>query len=429
MNYKKTKLTLKLLCFALSCAMLLPMLFSCSDGSDSKETGGLSSDSGTGGGSTQQTPANKEYLDVVIPEFDYKNTDLLQYLTLPEDISTHNYREGLELLGEPDEKDIQAQLNVILKSYATKTEPADASVQDGDVVIMDYVGKRDGVAFSGGSATNAEHEISIENSTYIEGFDKGMIGMKVGETRELNLTFPDPYQNNPSLAGAPVVFTVTVTKIIRYKLPELTDKFVQDNKDDFDDSIKTAKDLTDAIKKMLTEQYKQKDDEKILDAAWAYLVDNTEAKGYPEDLLKGYKDALYANYYNKALQSGMTLEEYAQSMDYLDEKAFIAAVVDKEAENVLKETMTIYAASKALGINVTEADAKAYAQHEFDLYIAPSLSYYQAYLGISNVDDMIKYMGGIEVYEERVTYLTLLYTITGLEMPEYGQKEEASDNN
>jgi len=158
-------------------------------------------------------------------------------------------------------------------------------------------------------------------------------------------------------------------------------------------------------------------------------VDNTEAKGYPDGLLEGYKEACYASYYNKALQSGMTLEQYAQSQNYLDEKAFVAAVVEKEAESVLKEKMTIYAASKALGINITEADAKAYAQDEFDTYIAPSLSYYQAYLGISNVDDMIEYMGGIEVYEERVTYLTLLYTITGIEMPEYGQKDDSSAEN
>jgi len=429
MRISKSKLILKALCLALASVLLIPMLFSCSDSSDADDTGKKPLGSDTSDSGTQNNPSANKYLDVVIPEFDFAAADLGAYLTLPSDLTTHNYRDGLELLGEPDDKDIQAQINLILKNYAKKTEPTDTTVCDGDVVIMDYVGKRDGVAFSGGSATDTEHEISIDNSTFIDGFDKGLIGMKIGETKDLNLTFPDPYPNNSSLAGVAVVFTVTIDKIIRYELPELTDKFIQDNKDDFDDSIKTAKDLTDAIKKQLTEQFKQKDEETILDAAWTYVVDNTEAKGYPDGLLEGYKEACYASYYNKALQSGMTLEQYAQSQNYLDEKAFVAAVVEKEAESVLKEKMTIYAASKALGINITEADAKAYAQDEFDTYIAPSLSYYQAYLGISNVDDMIEYMGGIEVYEERVTYLTLLYTITGIEMPEYGQKDDSSAEN
>lgn len=426
MNFKKTKLTIKVLCIALCCTMLLPMLFSCSDSSNPNDSETLPTDSSSNG---TQNITQKEYLDVIIPEFDFTGTDLLQYLTLPTDISTHDYREGLDLLGEPTEKDIKTQLNVILKNYATKTEPADAVVEDGDSVIMDFVGKRDGVEFSGGSATGTEHEISIDNSTYIEGFDKGMIGMKVGETRDLNLTFPDPYPNNASLAGAAVVFTVTVKKIIRYEYPELTDQFMQDNKDDFDDSIKTAQDLIDAITEDLTASYKQNDEELILDASWAYVVDNTEVKGYPDGLLEGYKQACYASYYNKALQSNMTLEQYAQSQNYLDEKAFVSGVIDKEAENVLKETMTLYAVAQFLEINVTEEDAKAYAQDEFDEYIAPSLSYYQAYLGISNVDDMIRYMGGIEVYQEKVTFLTIVYTITGIEMPEIGNKEDTSETN
>ena len=93
----------------------------------------------------------------------------------------------------------------------------DREVAEGDVVIMDYVGKKDGVAFEGGTASNADLEIG--SGRFIDGFEEGLIGVKPGETVNLNLTFPTGY-HNADLAGAKVVFTVTV----HYILPqEMTD--------------------------------------------------------------------------------------------------------------------------------------------------------------------------------------------------------------
>lgn len=87
----------------------------------------------------------------------------------------------------------------------------DRAVEEGDVTDIDFVGKKDGVAFDGGTASR--YKLTIGSGGFIEGFEDGLIGVMPGETVDLNLTFPDPYQKNPDLAGQEVVFTVTVNGI------------------------------------------------------------------------------------------------------------------------------------------------------------------------------------------------------------------------
>lgn len=85
------------------------------------------------------------------------------------------------------------------------------TVKEGDTVNIDFVGKKDGVAFDGGSGNS---DLTIGSGQFIPGFEAGLVGVKVGDTVDLDLTFPESYQNNPDLAGKPVVFTVTVNKIV-----------------------------------------------------------------------------------------------------------------------------------------------------------------------------------------------------------------------
>ena len=101
----------------------------------------------------------------------------------------------------------------------------DRSVENGDIVNIDYVGTKDGVAFSGGTASGANLEIG--SGSYIPGFESGLIGARPGETRDLNLTFPEDYKNNAELAGQAVVFSVTVN-------------YIQPGMEDMQDSVVAA---------------------------------------------------------------------------------------------------------------------------------------------------------------------------------------------
>ena len=104
---------------------------------------------------------------------------------------------------------VDQYIQSVLDSNKNKEE-VDRAVKDGDVVDIKYVGKKDGVEFDNGSSDS--YELTIGSNTFIDGFEDGVIGMKKDETKDLNLTFPEDY-NNTDLAGADVVFTVTVNHV------------------------------------------------------------------------------------------------------------------------------------------------------------------------------------------------------------------------
>lgn len=116
-------------------------------------------------------------------------------------------------------------------------EVTEGTVQNGDIVTINYVGTKDGVAFDGGTANN--YELTIGSGTFIDGFEDGIIGMKKGQTKDLDLTFPEEYSSE-ELAGQEVVFKVTLQSFKR--APELTDDWAAKNTD-----CKTAEDYKKEI--------------------------------------------------------------------------------------------------------------------------------------------------------------------------------------
>ena len=112
------------------------------------------------------------------------------------------------------EEDIQKKIDSIMSSHTYKEEITDREVADGDTINIDYVGKVDGVEFEGGSTNGAGTEVTIGVTSYIDNFLEQLIGHKPGETFDIEVTFPDPYERNTELSGKDAVFTVTINKII-----------------------------------------------------------------------------------------------------------------------------------------------------------------------------------------------------------------------
>ena len=135
---------------------------------------------------------------------------------------------------EVSEEDVISYINDMLVYYPNYTDTDKQVVEDGDCVNIDYEGKKDGVAFNGGTAQG--HVLEIGSNSFIDGFEEGLIGAKVGDTLDLNLTFPENY-GTAELAGAAVVFTVTVNKIVDKEIvtyDTITDDFVTSNFSDMD---------------------------------------------------------------------------------------------------------------------------------------------------------------------------------------------------
>lgn len=132
--------------------------------------------------------------------------------------------EGVEITrfkAEVTEQDVDEMIDTLRKSQAS-WKPAEREALDGDQVNIDFVGKKDGEAFDGGSAEG--HKLVLGSNSMIPGFEDGLIGAKSGEEKVLNLTFPEDYQVD-DLKGAEVEFTVTVNAVEEQVLPELNEDF------------------------------------------------------------------------------------------------------------------------------------------------------------------------------------------------------------
>ena len=193
-----------------------------------------------------------------------------------------------------------------LVAQSTSLIEKDGDVTNGDVTTIDFEGFKDEVAFDGGKAEGFQLEIG--SGQFIPGFEEQMIGMKKGETRELNLTFPENY-GAADLAGADVVFKVTVHKIEEKKEAELNDAFVASLNAP---GIETIDQLRDNIKASLEAQHEQAFMAKE-NAALGKLIDDCEVEVEESDIEKALQQQLQHISMELASQ-GMQLEQYLQMM-------------------------------------------------------------------------------------------------------------------
>lgn len=138
--------------------------------------------------------------------------------------------KGLEVsVKEPvvTDEDVDTTINDYISYYMSEENLiTEGSVKEGDTVRIDYVGTKDGVAFDGGTAEG--YDLTIGSGAFIPGFEDGLVGVTVGETVTLDLTFPETYSNNPDLAGQLTQFEVTVHAIVETTVPELTEDMVEE---------------------------------------------------------------------------------------------------------------------------------------------------------------------------------------------------------
>lgn len=194
-----------------------------------------------------------------------------------------------------------------LVAQSTSLIEKDGDVTNGDVTTIDFEGFKDEIAFDGGKAEGFQLEIG--SGQFIPGFEEQMIGMKKGETRELNLTFPENY-GAADLAGADVVFKVTVHKIEEKKEAELNDAFVASLNAP---GIETIDQLRDNIKASLEAQHEQAFMAAKENAALGKLIDDCEVEVEESDIEKALQQQLQHISMELASQ-GMQLEQYLQMM-------------------------------------------------------------------------------------------------------------------
>lgn len=227
---------------------------------------------------------------------------------------------------EVTDETVDSQIEQIRQNYATYTEITDRAAQEGDMVTIDYSGAIDGVAFDGGTASGQQLELGAGG--YIDGFEDGIVGHMAGETFDVNTTFPDPYENNPDLAGKDAVFTITLSKIEEVSLPELNDEFVTMVKGEettVDDYKKEIRDILESQAEVQDQTQKQT---AIMDA----LMENVELKKYPEDKIEEYTNLMTDQYQQIATSLNMKYADFLEQYMGMDEEAF-----NEEVDSQVKE--------------------------------------------------------------------------------------------
>lgn len=268
---------------------------------------------------------------------------------------------GLPNTYKVTKKQIEEYAENVGQYYAKPTykDTDKKTVEDGDTVNIDYEGKKDGVAFDGGTA--ADQYLTIGSNSFIDGFEDGLIGKKVGETVDLNLTFPEDYQSE-EMAGADVVFTVTIHKIVKEdksKKFELTDSFVQEN---FQcENVSEFKKQVKENLETMNENTKTSDTRR---AVLEQLQKVCEAT-VPQELLDARVDS-YIEVFTKTnvTEEGATLEDYLkEKRDGMTQEDFRKEVVT-EMESSLKTEMILEAIAKKEGIEIDEEAFKNYVQQQ-----------------------------------------------------------------
>jgi len=248
------------------------------------------------------------------------------------------------------DEEIEAQLKMLQKQNAElKTVEEKRAVRNGDIVIIDYEGFREGKPFEAAGKTE-NFQVEVGSGRILEDFDQGLVGMEPDSTTEFDVTFPEDYFNK-ELSGLEVRFRVSLKEIKEEVLPEIDDTFAKSVGD-----YETLDALKETIKKGLERRYEIQSDRQLREDVIDTLVAQSEFE-LPEGLVEEELSALVVDAQNHMAQRGMSLEESGQTLDGL------AAKLRPVAERKVREYLLLQKVIEQEEIAVTdELVDKGYAE-------------------------------------------------------------------
>ncbi len=246
--------------------------------------------------------------------------------------------------------DVQAEIDRARKQAGRRVEVTDRAVENGDIVNLDYSGSADGVKFDGGTAQG--QELVIGSGSFIPGFEDGMVGMNVGETKDITVKFPENYHAE-NLAGKDAVFTVTVNKIEKEELPELNDEFAKEVS-----KFDTLDEYRADVERRLTEENTRRADAENENKLVEAIVNNASVE-IPSCMIEHQLDHIVEEmrYRLSYMHRGMKLEDYLKYTGGTIEELREARKAD--AERDVKTRLTLEAIVKAENLDVTDAEVEA----------------------------------------------------------------------
>ncbi len=272
------------------------------------------------------------------------------------------------------DEDVQNEIDNALANYPVEVDQA---AKEGDTVNIDYVGKIDGEEFDGGSDQGAD--LKLGSGKFTDGFEDGLIGARKGETRTLNLTFPEDYTQD--LAGKAVEFTVTVNAV-KEPLSEPTDQWVADNIEGYDNIA----DYKAGIRSEQEESNEQTAENQVRYAAWTQVIDNCTINEYPETLVEVGKKLYEQQVETYAKYAGMELDAYIESSGLTQEE--YQSNMEEYGKNVAAQALVCQAICDKEGFAIGDDDYQKALQDMLTEYGCTEDELIQTY-GQDNVEQSI----------------------------------------
>ena len=258
---------------------------------------------------------------------------------------------------EVTDADVEEELKKVQDQNSRTVSVEDRAVKDGDMTVIDFEGFIDGEAFEGGKGEN--YPLTIGSHSFIDTFEEQMIGMNIGEEKELNVTFPEDYHAE-NLKGKPATFKVTVKEIKEKQLPELDDDFAQDVSD-FD----TLAEYKDDLKKKIAERKESEAKAKKESEAIEKVVEAAKMD-IPQAMIDTQVNRMLEDFAMRLQQQGLSVEQYFQYTGMTADK--IMEEMKPEAVKRIKNSLVLEAVAKAENIEVSEEEFDAELQKMADMY-------------------------------------------------------------
>lgn len=300
-------------------------------------------------------------------------------VTVEPEVELGDYK-GLEVEKEDTEvteEDLNKAIEADLARKAELVVKEEGEVAEGDVVNLDFDGYVNEEAFEGGKAEG--YDLEIGSGQFIPGFEEQLVGTKVGDEKDVTVTFPEEYHAE-ELAGKEAVFKVKINEVKSKEVPELDDEMAKE----LDESVDSVDAYKEKYKKDLQEQKTLQAENNMKESLIAQAVENAKVD-IPEAMINTELDRMMQEFEQRIAQQGLNLELYYQFSGQTEEQLKESMKADAEAR--VKTNLTLAAIAKAENIEISDADVDA------------ELSKMSEQFGLS-VDDIKAALGNGEVLKD-----------------------------
>ncbi len=274
------------------------------------------------------------------------------------------------------DEDVDAELKQIQERQAELVVVEDGAIENGDTAVFDFEGFVDGEAFEGGQAEN--YSLEIGSGQFIPGFEEQLVGLKAGEEKDVEVSFPEEYHAE-NLAGKPATFKVKLHDIKRKELPALDDEFAKDANEE----VETLEELKTQLKDKLTKDKVQQAEHAVRDTLVEKAAENAKVD-IPEAMVNTEVERMLQEFEQRLQSQGMNLELYFQFSG--QDEAAMREQFKVDGEKRVRVNLTLEAIAIAENLEATDEDVDKEIEKMAEMYQRP----------VEEIKNIFAAQGGLE---------------------------------